>query len=110
MPLRINKGWPAEAHFEQPKQGSRIISLKDQPAPLNKTLSRAIREAIGDMLFGSAFPSIDENYKHHRKLLRGCARELKFDRLAERFSRDVDFGVAMSRLVNFLHVPFNVLY
>lgn len=61
-----------EAHFTQPKQGSRIISLKDQPAPLNKTLSSGIREALADALFDNAFPSIDENYRYHRKLLCSC--------------------------------------
>lgn len=74
--------------------------MKDQPAPLKKTLSRAIHEATGDVLFDTAFPSIDKNYKYHHKLLRSCARELKLDKLVDHFSHDVDFGIAVARLVS----------
>ncbi|KAI0687866.1 hypothetical protein BC835DRAFT_376782 [Cytidiella melzeri] len=75
-PNSPNYGWPATAYYERDAKSP--LALKAQPLALQQIIRVALRAAMGDFLFTTAYPSDENNSKYLRSLLRKCARRLKF--------------------------------
>ncbi|KAL0954128.1 hypothetical protein HGRIS_005270 [Hohenbuehelia grisea] len=96
-PTVSNSGWPTEAHFTPKAPGQRSLNLKAQPLALQSVLRTAIRKSNTHGLFENAYPSTDGGFKHFRTILRTLARSLGYEKLADRFTRDTQFGIIIAR-------------
>ncbi|KAL0945165.1 hypothetical protein HGRIS_004316 [Hohenbuehelia grisea] len=99
-PTVSNSGWPTEAHFTPKAPGQRSLNLKAQPLALQSVLRTAIRKSNTHDLFENAYPSTDGGFKHFRTILRTSARSLGYEKLADRFTRDTQFGIIIARPVS----------
>lgn len=96
----VNKGWDIEAHVVPPEMGSRGISVKAQHSTLQMVIKAAIRQAIGDALFVTAFPSAITTASHFRDTLSTSAKNLRFPILRRRFDEDPKFTEVIARVVS----------
>ncbi|KAL0949270.1 hypothetical protein HGRIS_009348 [Hohenbuehelia grisea] len=111
-PTVSNSGWPTEAHFTPKAPGQRSLNLKAQPLALQSVLRTAIRKSNTHGLFENAYPSTDGGFKHFRTILRTSARSLGYEKLADRFTRDTQFGIIIARPVcySYLHLSVFTLF
>jgi hypothetical protein len=77
-----------------------MISLLDQPQPLQVVLKAGIRVQTGNALFKTFFPDIGPTYKPLRQLLKQVAIQHKYMVLADRLSKDIDIGQEGGRVLN----------
>ena len=86
----VNTNWPTEAHYTPLQPGSRVLSVLSQPEPMKKTLRAAFRRVVGDVLFVSAYPTINtsEVQGYQRTVLKDCAKRLRYKDLAKRMDID----------------------
>lgn len=95
----VNKGWHLDAQYKPPKRGARTISIKAQPESLQAVIKAAIREVTGDALFVTAYPSVVTINDYYCDLLERFAGNLHCSKLQERFEKDRQFAVVISRPV-----------
>lgn len=100
----VNKGWHLEAQYNPPKGGARIISIKAQPTSLQAVIKAAIREVVGDALFVTAYPNAVTATNYYCDVLKKRAEKLHNVKLHDRFEKDHQFAVVISRLVIFFRV------
>lgn len=97
--VEANEGWPKEAHYVPAKPGVRTIGLLSQPKTLQTVIRASIDVVLGEALSKTFYPSPDDAVTKIRKILRKSAREFGFEELVDRFTKDVEFGSAVAKLV-----------
>lgn len=90
----------ADADYVAPGPNMRMIHISEQPQLLQRIIKAAIRKAIGDVIFDTAYRSVDEQVKYNRKTLRSCARKFGANAYAHRFRVDHAFGKVTGRVLN----------
>ncbi|KAJ8509348.1 hypothetical protein ONZ45_g8473 [Pleurotus djamor] len=101
-PSDVNAGWPAQAHYVPILPNARSLSIRSQPLPLRQTIQAAIRQELGDLAFGNAFPDTGTEAfnKYHRNVLVKSAKDLGHRKLASRLRRDPEIVKPVASVIN----------
>ncbi|KAH6901477.1 hypothetical protein BKA70DRAFT_1435851 [Coprinopsis sp. MPI-PUGE-AT-0042] len=91
--------WPESTRLVPPPRGVRNLRIKEQQPAVRATIATAITDVIGGALFSTPFPSVAYNYRLQRKALRKAAELLGHTEIADRITRDSDYGVILARLL-----------
>ncbi|KAH9016274.1 hypothetical protein EDB85DRAFT_1862189, partial [Lactarius pseudohatsudake] len=76
-----------------------IVQLRIQPPDLRAIMRLAIKKALGDAVFDTAYLAVKSSVAYHRKILYQSAKSLHLSLFAKRFNLDHEIGKAFGRVL-----------